>query len=284
MESAQQINRKINAIFDKFLEDRDIYNKNSFLEKLISFGNSNNLKRSIKDINAWSWILVYVFIFLFIIIMNKSKMTQKNILISISDGDQMMWLLGLIFIILIIGIFLLLFLSLFLTMIVTQKSSKENMEDIKQQYLQEIDSCFKDNDLTNSKSDNPLEFNRSNDNGDIDNFIIGTLMSYFQFLIRNTDKRRDSLDYFIPFLTWITILISIFVIGLPLIPGLERLPSYYALPTFPVLLSAFYKLAFALPSNNLSSKYSKCLLKIENLNSVRNTYQLTIEEALKRIS
>jgi hypothetical protein len=280
MESTRQVNQKIDIIFNNFLEDRDILNKDSFPEKLVLFSQKNNLKRYLWHIKFLLWLSGSGFFSSLFFLANKARLVKKNMPISDIDQVKLSLILSCAFGLALMIMFLL---NAILTMIVDQKSLREIFEDSKKQCLQRLDFYFENNTSKNSKN-NSRTFKINNDDSDIDNFIIESLTSYFQFLINKTDKRKDSMDACIPFATLILILMSVFVIGLPSIPGLEKLPSYYGFPTFAVFLNAIYKPVIALPSNNLSMKYSKCLLKIENLKSVRNIDQVKIEEALKRVS
>jgi hypothetical protein len=276
MENTRQVNHKIDIIFNKFLEDKDIFNENSFPEKLVLFSQRNNLRRFLWHIKFLLWLSGSGFFSSLFFLANKARSIKKNVPISDINQVKSALILACVFGLALAIIFLL---HVILTMIAAQKSLREIIEDSKKQCLQRLDLYF-----NSSTSSNFRTFKNEKNDSNIDNFIIESLSSYFQFLIKKTDKRKDSMDACIPFVTLVLILMCVFVIGLPSIPGLEKLPSYYGFPTFAVFLNAIYKPVIALSSNNLSMKYSKCLLKIENLKSVRNIDQVKIEDALKRVS
>jgi hypothetical protein len=283
MEIKKQVNDKINVIFGKFLEDKDIFNKNSFLEKLLLFSANKNLKAYLKYIKILSWAFGIISLFSLIFIINKAKTVKKNIPLNENDIGQVKLAL-IVFGFFAIGLMIMILLHVIVEVITGQKSLKEIISDSQKQCFQRLEYYF--DNKSKSHSEISPQKQRSNvlDDGDMDNFIVESLISYFQFLIRKTDKRKDSTDACLPLVTLILILISVFVIGLPKIPGLEQLPSYYGFPTFAAFINAIYKPVIALSSNNLSIKYSKCLLKIENLKSVRSMDHVKIEEALKLVS
>jgi ABC-type multidrug transport system fused ATPase/permease subunit len=283
MELAKQINDKVNILFEKFLEDKEIFNEKKFFEKLISFGANNNFHLNSKHMKILCYFSASIEFISFSFLIYKIKSVNKNLPIPPADIEQVKWVIFIFATFSIVLAFTILC-YMFMKIVADQRSSKEIMMDIKKKYLQKSLPHYENLVANNSKATSEGGEKYIANNSEIDNFIVESLLAHFQYLIRKSDKMKDSADAFIPLITLLFVLVCVFVIGIPSIPGLEKLSSSYGLPTLAAFVTSIFKPTLVLASNNLSMKYSKCLLKMEDLKYRKSVGQIKIDKTLTLLS
>jgi hypothetical protein len=157
MESTRQVNQKIDIIFNKFLEDKDILNKDSFPEKLVLFSQRHNLKRYLWHINLLLWLSGSGFFSSLFFLANKARSVKKNVPISDINQVKSALIIACVFGLALMIMFLL---HVILTMITAQKSLREIIEDSKKQCLQRLDFYFESANNTLSNANSNLKCNK----------------------------------------------------------------------------------------------------------------------------
>jgi hypothetical protein len=295
MKFTDQMSNKVDILFEKFLEDKEIFDKNSFFEKLISFGINNNFQLNSKHMKFLCYLSLSIEAISLFFLGFKARLIKRmaassvnamqvKSIISPADTEQIKWAI-IIFAVFGIVLMITILCYMFMKMVADQKSSREIMMVAKKKYLQKSLCHYENLVANNFKITSKQDKENIKITSEIDNFVVESLLTHFQYLIRKTDKIKDSTDACIPLITLIFVLISVFVIGIPSIPGFDgQLSPSYGLPTFAAFIAAIFKPTLVLTSNNLSMKYSKCLLKMEDLKYRKNMSQVKIDETLRLLS
>jgi ABC-type multidrug transport system fused ATPase/permease subunit len=283
MELTKQINNKVDILFEKFLEDKEVFDEKSFFEKLISFGANNNFHLNSRHIGFLCLLSASIEVISFFFLVYKIKSVNKNSSIPPVDTEQVRRVI-IIFAIFNIVLAVTTLGYLFMKIVSDQKSSKEIMMDVKKKCLLKSLSHYENSVANNFKTTSERGEEYIANNPNTDNFVIESLLTHFQYLIRKTDKKKDSIDACIPLITLLFILVCVFVIGIPSIPRLKELSSWYGFPTLSAFVTSIFKPTLVLASNNLSMKYSKCLLKMEDLKYRKSVSQVKIDETLRLLS
>jgi ABC-type multidrug transport system fused ATPase/permease subunit len=225
MKLYKQINDKVDILFKKFLEDKEIFSENSFFEKLISFGAKNNFNLNSKHMKLLCYFSASIELISLFFLIYKLKSVNHNLPISPADISQVKGgittfaAFGVILAFTMLG-------YMFMDIVADQKSSKEIMMGVKEKYLQKLLSYHENSVVNNSKPSSERGEKDIANNPEIDNFVIESLLTHFQYLIRKADKTKDSINACIPLIALLFILVCVFVIGIPSIPGLDKLSSW----------------------------------------------------------
>jgi hypothetical protein len=149
-------------------------------------------------------------------------------------------------------------------------SEQRNSEDILTNIKKRMDYLLIDENLNVLSEGSSITYNKLYNSKQIDFFVLDSLKSHFEYLLKQGEKNKERASSIIPILAAIAVLISYYIIGIPkeMINALKRSSEYESIAILTGFLIIIYVAMIQFSHSRLSIKYLKCISTIEKLKSL----------------